>query len=74
MVVTMLDLARYMELYECAPHVVSKGKQKTLQVFAEQIKKEWPKSDEKFNAYYYKRMIAVAIMYSVSKNAVAEAV
>ena len=62
-VITMLDLARYMELYECAPDVVSRGKQKTLQIFAEGIKREWQKSDEPFNAYYYKRMIAIAIMY-----------
>ncbi len=62
-VITMLDLARYMELYECAPDVVSRGKQKTLQVFAEQIKKEWDKSDVRFNEYYYKRMVAIAIMY-----------
>ena len=63
MVITMLDLARYMEIYECAPDIVSKGKQKTLQVFAESIKKDWQKSDEKFNAYYYKRMVAIGIIY-----------
>lgn len=63
MVITMLDLARYMELYNCAPDVVSKGKQKTLQIFAEQIKKEWDSSNDKFNAYYYKRIISIAIMY-----------
>ena len=63
MVITMLDLARYMELYECAPDIVSKGKQKTLQVFAEKVKKDWQKSDEQFNAYYYKRMVAIAILY-----------
>ena len=62
-VVTMLDLARYMEIYECAPDVVSRGKQKTLQIFAEQIKKEWQKSDEQFNAFYYRRVIAIAILY-----------
>ena len=62
-VVTMLDLARYMEIYECAPDVVSRGKQKTLQVFAEQIKKEWQKSDEQFNAFYYRQVIAIAILY-----------
>ena len=63
MVITMLDLARYMELYECAPDVVSKGKQKTLQVFAEKIKNEWQKSNEQFNTFYYKRVVAIAIIY-----------
>ena len=63
MIITMLDLARYMELFECAPDIVSRGKQKTLQVFADQIKKEWQKSDIQFNAYYYKRVVAIAILY-----------
>lgn len=63
MVITMLDLARYMELYECAPHVVSKGKQKTLQQFAEEIKSDWQKSNDKFNALYFKRVVAIAILY-----------
>lgn len=62
-VITMLDLARYMELYECAPQIVSRGKQKTLQIFAEQIKTNWQKSNTQFNTYYYKRVVAIAIMY-----------
>lgn len=64
MVVKMTDLAKYMELYDCEPHIVSKGKQKLLQVFAENIKKEWDKSNEQFNTYYYKRVIALAILYN----------
>lgn len=63
MVITMLDLARYMELYEGAPDVVSKGKQKTLQIFAEKIKQSWAKSNEQYNAFYYKRVVAIAILY-----------
>ena len=62
-VITMLDLARYMELYECAPDVVSKGKQKTLQKFAAEIKDEWNKKDDQFNVIYYKRVISLAILY-----------
>ena len=62
-VITMLDLSKYMEIYDCAPYVVSRGKQKTLQIFAEKIKEEWQKSDTQFNTYYYKRVIAIAIMY-----------
>lgn len=63
MVITMLDLARYMEIYECAPDIVSKGKQKTLQKFADEIKASWQKSNDQFNAFYYKRMVALGIMY-----------
>ena len=63
MVITMLDLAKFMELYEGHPDIVSKGKQKTLQIFAEKIKGEWQKSDISFNAFYYKRIVALAIIY-----------
>lgn len=63
MVITMLDLARYMEIYECAPDIVSKGKQKTLQKFAEEIKSSWQKSNDEFNAYYFKRIVSLGIMY-----------
>lgn len=70
MVITMLDLARYMELYEGAPNIVSKGKQKTLQVFAEHIKKQWAKSDAVYNAFYYKRMVAIGIMYKATDEIV----
>ncbi len=63
MVITMLDLAKFMEIYECSPDVVSKGKQKTLQLFADEIKNSWQKNNEEFNAFYYKRVVALAIMY-----------
>ena len=63
MVINMLDLARYMELYECAPDVVSKGKQKILEVFAGNIKTQWQKSNVEFNEYYFRRVVALAIVY-----------
>lgn len=61
--ITMLELAIYMELYDCAPHIVSGGKQKTLKVFSEKIKTEWQNSDVIFNTLYYKRMVSIAILY-----------
>jgi len=63
MVITMLDLARYMELYGCRPDIVSKGKQKLLQCFAEGIKVSWEKSDTQYNEFYFKRAVALAIIY-----------
>lgn len=70
MVITMLDLARYMELYEGAPDVVSKGKQKTLQIFANTIKKQWASSDTEYNTFYFKRMVAIGIMYKATDEIV----
>ena len=72
-VITMLDLARYMEIYECAPDVVSKGKQRTLQVFSEHVKKEWEKSNDQFNPYYYRRAVAIAILYRKTDEIIREA-
>ena len=63
MVITMLDLAKYMEIYFGNPEIVSRGKQKYLQDFAGRIKNEWDKSNTNFSLYYYKRVVALAIIY-----------
>jgi hypothetical protein len=62
-VIKLVDLARYMELYQGAPDIVSKGKQALVKTFADEIKNQWDKSDTEFNAFYYKRVVALAIMY-----------
>ncbi len=63
-VIKMVELAKYMEIYEGAPDKVSKGKQAIVKEFAEQIKKQWMKSDEQYNVAYYKRVVAIAIMFN----------
>lgn len=62
-VIKMVDLSKYMEIYEGVPHVVSKGKQAIVKVFAPEIKKQWSKSDEVFNTYYFKRVVSLAIIF-----------
>lgn len=62
-VIKMVDLAKYMEIYLGAPDVVSKGKQAIVKVFAEDVKKQWQKSDAEFNIYYFKRVVALAILF-----------
>ncbi len=62
-VIKMVDLAKLMEIYAGAPNIVSKGKQEIVKQFADQIKKQWAKSDVEFNAYYYKRVVALAIIF-----------
>ena len=62
-VIKMVDLAKYMEIYYGAPHVVSKGKQEIVKVFAGDIKKQWNKSNEEYNVYYFKRVVALAIIF-----------
>lgn len=63
MIITMIDLAKYMLLYSCKPHIVSKGKQKTLKEFAEGIKLSWDKSDIQYNELYFRQVVALAIIY-----------
>ncbi len=63
MVITMLDLAKYMEIYYGNPDIVSKGKQKYLQNFAGRIKSDWEKHNTLFNLLYFKRVVALAIIY-----------
>ena len=62
-VIKMVDLAKYMEIYEGAPDVVSKGKQALVKVFADNIKKQWTKSDTEYNVYYFKRVVAIALIF-----------
>ena len=62
-VITMLDLAKYVEIYRCRPDVVSKGKQKTLQLFASEIKASWDRINTVYNSMYYKKIVALAIIY-----------
>lgn len=63
-VIKMVDLAKFMEIYYGSPDIVSKGKQAIVKVFAEAIKKQWIKSDIEYNEYYYKRMVALAIIFN----------
>ncbi len=63
-VIKMVELAKYMEIYDGAPDVVSRGKQAVVKVFAENIKKQWAKSDTVFNTYYFKRVVALAIIFN----------
>lgn len=63
MVIKMLDLAKYMVLFNCRPDIVSKGKQKMLRSFAGDIKASWEKNDTQYNEFYYKRVVAIAIIY-----------
>ena len=69
-VIKMVDLAKYMEIYAGAPHIVSKGKQEIVKVFADDIKKQWAKTDTDFNSYYYKRVVALAIIFKSTDDLV----
>lgn len=67
-VIKMVDLAKYMEIYNGAPDIVSKGKQAIVKVFADETKKQWNKSDADFNVYYFKRVVALAILFKCTDD------
>jgi len=69
-VIKMVELAKYIEIYEGAPDKVSKGKQAIVNVFAQSIKTKWAKSDAEFNNYYFKRVAALAIIFKCSDDIV----
>lgn len=69
-VIKMVDLAKYMEIYEGAPDKVSRGKQAIVSIFAENIKSQWSKSDTEFNSYYFKRIVSLAIIFKCSDEIV----
>jgi hypothetical protein len=63
-VIKMVDLAKFIEIYEGSPDKVSKGKQAIVKVFAESIKKRWEISDAQFNELYFKKVVALAIIFN----------
>lgn len=71
-VIKMVDLAKYMEIFWGAPHIVSKGKQETVKLFAKQIKEQWRKSDTAFNNEYYKRVVSIAIIFKATDTIIQE--
>ncbi len=62
-VIKMVDLAKYMELYEGYPHIVSKGKQALFRDFSNIIKDDWLKHSEQYNKLYFRKVVCIAIMF-----------
>lgn len=69
-VVKKVDLAKYINTYEGKPHIVSRGSQASMREFANEIDKKWNKSDSFFNEYYYKKIIALTIIFKETEKIV----
>lgn len=65
-----VDLAKYINTYRCVPHIVSKGAQANMRYFAEVTEREWKESEQKFDENYYKKIIALAIIFKKTENLV----
>lgn len=62
-VVSKTDLAKYQTTFACMPHLVSRGAQKCFLDFAEDVSKEWAKSQNGFNEGYFCTVMARAIVF-----------
>lgn len=60
---TKTDLAKFENVWDEKPTFVNLGAQKNFAKYAERIGKEWEKSSNKFNEFYFKRAIARAIIF-----------
>lgn len=69
-VIKMVDLAKYMEIYEGGPDKVSKGKQAIVNVFSNKIKGKWAKNQTEFNNFYFKRVVSIAIIFKCTDDIV----
>lgn len=57
------DLAKFEVTFECRPHIVSRGAQKCFLEFAEKTGKAWEVSDARFNEYWFRSIVAEAIIF-----------
>lgn len=69
-VIKKVDLAKYISTYEGYPHIVSRGAQTSMREFATTIDKQWRTSDSFFNEYYYKKTIALTILFKQTEKIV----
>ena len=66
------DLAKFENVWEGIPHIVSKGAQFNFAQFAKTIGGKWEKSSDQFNEHYYKSAIARAIIFRRLEKVVME--
>lgn len=70
-VLKKVDVAKYLNTFECRPDIVSKGAQASMRYFAEIITNKWEKSNTEYNEAYYKKLISYAIIFKETEKLVA---
>ena len=69
---TKTDLAKFLNVWQGIPHIVSRGAQKNFADFAQSIGKNWTNSEDQFNEKYYRALIAKAIVFRSTERIVSE--
>ena len=72
-VISKTDLAKFMNTFYRRPDLVSLGAQRNMKFFAEMVEKQWEKDNRVFNQNYFKRLIAITILYKESEKIVQNA-
>lgn len=70
-----IDLAKFLMTYYQHPDIVSRGNQYNMRIFAELTGKEWKadKNKTKYNSFYFKKCIALTIMFKQTEKIVSSA-
>ncbi|MBI6138470.1 AIPR family protein [Serratia plymuthica] len=69
---TKTDLAKFENVWDDHPKWVNLGAQKNFARYAERIGKEWAESSEQFNEFYFRRIIARAIIFRTVEKLISE--
>jgi hypothetical protein len=67
---TKTDLAKFENVFDDNPRWVNLGSQKNFARYALRIGKEWEKSSDSFNEFYFKRAIARGILFRATEKLV----
>jgi hypothetical protein len=68
--ITKTDLAKFENAWDDHPKWVNLGAQKNFARYASRIGKEWAKSADGFNEFYYRRAIARALVFRATEKLV----
>ncbi|MCS4585983.1 hypothetical protein FZ990_12395 [Clostridium perfringens] len=63
-------MAKYLNTYECLPHIVSKGAQFNMRNFATTISKRWEENNAVFNKFYYQKLVSLDILFKSTEKIV----
>ena len=70
--ISKTDLAKFENTWRGVPHKVSLGAQKNFLIFADLIAKGWAENDLQFNEEYFRRVVALGILFRHTEKLVAE--
>jgi hypothetical protein len=69
---TKTDLAKFENVWDEHPKWVNLGSQKNFATYAARIGKEWERASDNFNEFYYRRVIARAILFRRAEKLVSD--